>query len=365
MKDGIYVTDCEGPISKNDNAFELSCEFISDGERLFTQLSKYDDVQAEIIKREGYNAGDTLRLVVPFLKAYGVTSREITEFSAKSILVMPSAKDTLHSLQEHMPSFIVSTSYEQYIQVLCEALEFPFENTYHTKLDIDSFPMTHQEQRKIKHLAHEMCSMPPIEIPQGAKSVKDLAEQTNQSVTRINEILWTEISQMELGRKFSSLNPMGGTQKAKAVTSIVNDAGSSLDKVIYVGDSITDVECLRLVRKNRGLTISFNGNAYAVNEAEIAVLAHNSLPVAILGLIFSEFGRDSTFRLVHKMEQDGFRKAVQESHIDSALKYRIRELSPKHLPQVRLITRENIEETIDSSCAFRKLVRGAKIGNLG
>lgn len=364
IKDRIFITDCEGPISKNDNAFELTCEFISNGERLFTQISKYDDVQAEIVKREGYNAGDTLKLIVPFLKAYGVTSTEIMEFSAKSILVMPRAKETLHSLQEHMLCFIVSTSYEQYIQVLCEALEFPFENTYHTKLDIDNFQINDQEQRKIKQLAHEICSMPPIEIPEGAKSVKDLPEQSSQSITRIDEILWDEISQMELGSVFAALNPMGGTEKAKAVTSIVNDVGSSLDRVMYVGDSITDVECFRLV-KSRGVTISFNGNAYAVNGADIAVLSRNSLPVAILGLIFSDFGRDSVFKLVHEMERDGFRKAVQESNLDPALKYRIRELSPKESPQVRLITRENIKEIVDSSCAFRKLVRGAKIGGLG
>ncbi len=365
MKDRILVTDCEGPISKNDNAFELSSEFISDGERLFTQLSRYDDVQAEIIKREGYNAGDTLKLIVPFLKAYGVTSREIMEFSAKTILVMPDAKETLQALGEHMPSFIVSTSYEQYIEALCDALEFPFENTYHTKLDIDNFPMNDQEQRRIKQLAHEICAMPPIEVPQGAKSVCDLVEQSNQSVKRISEILWNEIAQMQLGRRFSSMNPMGGTQKARAVTRIANNVGSSLDRVMYVGDSITDVDCLRLVKKSSGLTISFNGNAYAVNGAEIAVLSHTSSPIAILGLIFSELGRDSTLKLVHQMEQDGIRKTVQESNLDPAIKHSIRELLSKHLPQIRLITSENIREIVDASCLFRKLVRGAKIGNLG
>ena len=365
MRYRIFVTDCEGPISKNDNAFELSSEFISDGERLFTQLSRYDDVQAEIFNREGYNAGDTLKLIVPFLKAYDVTSRDITEFSAKTILVMPNAKEALQALREHIPSFIVSTSYGQYIEALCEVLEFPFENTYHTKLDIDNFPMNNQEQRRIKQLADEVCSMPPIEVPEGAKSVQDLSEQSNRSITRISEIFWSEIAEMQLGRKFSSMNPMGGTQKARAVTNITNDAGSSIDRVMYVGDSITDVECLRLVKKSRGLTISFNGNAYAVKGAEIAVLSHTSLPIAILGLIFSKFGRDSTLKLGRQMEQDGIRKVVQESNLDPALKHGIRELSPKYLPQVRLITPENIREIIDSSCLFRKLVRGAKVGNLG
>ncbi len=71
----VFVSDCEGPISKNDNAFELASQFIPSGDRLFTQISRYDDILADIIKREDYKAGDTLKLILPFLKAYDVTKR--------------------------------------------------------------------------------------------------------------------------------------------------------------------------------------------------------------------------------------------------------------------------------------------------
>ena len=40
----IFISDCEGPISKNDNAFELTAHFIPEGDKLFTNISKYDDV---------------------------------------------------------------------------------------------------------------------------------------------------------------------------------------------------------------------------------------------------------------------------------------------------------------------------------
>ncbi len=30
----IFVSDCEGPISKNDNAFELTASFVQDGDML-------------------------------------------------------------------------------------------------------------------------------------------------------------------------------------------------------------------------------------------------------------------------------------------------------------------------------------------
>ncbi|MEM3004719.1 MAG: hypothetical protein QXK96_05430, partial [Candidatus Bathyarchaeia archaeon] len=65
----VFVSDCEGPISKNDNAFELTEKLIPEGARLFRLISRYDDVQADIVHRRGYRPGDTLKLILPFFKA--------------------------------------------------------------------------------------------------------------------------------------------------------------------------------------------------------------------------------------------------------------------------------------------------------
>ena len=100
----IFITDCEGPISKNDNAFELTSHFIPNGNRLFTLISKYDDILADIVKRPGYKAGDTLKLILPFLKAYGVTNQAILEYSSKNVLLVPGAKEMLHFVKNSMPS---------------------------------------------------------------------------------------------------------------------------------------------------------------------------------------------------------------------------------------------------------------------
>ncbi len=76
----LFISDCEGPISKNDNAFEATAHFVPNGDRLFALISKYDDVLADVVKKPGYNAGDTLKLILPFLKAYGVTDKGLREF---------------------------------------------------------------------------------------------------------------------------------------------------------------------------------------------------------------------------------------------------------------------------------------------
>ena len=39
-KPRIFITDCEGPISKNDNALELTSHIIPDGDYFFTLISK-------------------------------------------------------------------------------------------------------------------------------------------------------------------------------------------------------------------------------------------------------------------------------------------------------------------------------------
>ena len=75
----LFVSDCEGPLSKNDNAFELAANLVPDGGTFFALISKYDDVLADVIQKPCYKAGDTLRLILPFLKAYGATNKQIKD----------------------------------------------------------------------------------------------------------------------------------------------------------------------------------------------------------------------------------------------------------------------------------------------
>jgi len=357
----LFITDCEGPISKNDNAFEITSKFIPKGELLFSQLSKYDDITAGIVKRNGYNAGDTLKLIIPFLKAYGITSSQMRIYSSENILLMPGAKYTMSIIQDKMPSFIVSTSYNQYIQPLCEVLEFPFENTYCTKVDIDAYKVDEKECRRIRHLREEICSMPPFKIHHSAKSIEDLSDRDQQTFGRLDEIIWDEIAHMQLGVALYEVNPMGGFEKERAVKDIARKTGGKLRDVMYVGDSITDVESFRLVKEKGGITISFNGNAFAVKEAEIAVLSENTLVTATLAQVFADQGRDSTLKLIDEREQDSFEKL----NSDLLSENKIEKWHSKTSPEISRITDQNVNEISDKSTIFRKLVRGEKVGKLG
>src|SRR5690606_31791906 len=112
MTKHIFISDCEGPISKNDNAFELATHFIPDGDKLFSLISKYDDILVDVVKKEGYSAGDTLKLILPFFKAFGVTDKQMQEFSEQNIVLIADTKDTLRQILDSTDAFIISTSYE-------------------------------------------------------------------------------------------------------------------------------------------------------------------------------------------------------------------------------------------------------------
>lgn len=357
----LFITDCEGPISKNDNAYELTEFFVPRGDAFFALISKYDDVQADIAKRLGYNAGDTLRLILPFLKAYGATNEKIRKFSAENVLLVPGAKDTLQFVKDSMPSFIVSTSYEQYIHALCDVVDFPSSNVYCTRLNIDKYTMNQNEAKRLKKLREEIVAMPMIQISQGARSVADFSARDQETIRKLDEIFWEEIALKECGKMLEEVNPISGFEKAKAVEEIIEKMESDLCNVMYVGDSITDNQSFHLVRENGGLTVSFNGNAYAIREAEIAVLSDNTIVTSIFADVFSRLGKDYVMRMVEEWSHS----TLKRFYASPKLLSRILKLYPKVLPQVEIISPGNSERLTRESCAFRKTVRGEAIGKLG
>lgn len=357
----VFISDCEGPISKNDNAFEITSHFVPNGDKLFTVISRYDDVLADVIKKPRYKAGYTLKLILPFLKACAVTDQKMREFSAQNLILIPNVRDTLQYVRNVAHAFIVSTSYEHYIKALCQALNFPYENTYCTKVNIDKYHMTAGEKNSLKKLTREISQMSIIEMPAGVKSLSDLPGECRKTIQRLDEIFWKEIANMESGKIFYEVNPVGGEEKADAVKEAVERAGADLSGVMYVGDSITDVEAFKLVKEKCGLTVSFNGNQYAIKNAEIAVLSENSIVTAIIADAFCRFGKRGTLSLMENWS----REALKRSNVNQTLLNRLFVLYPSELPKVKIITSENMEVLIKGSSEFRKKVRGEAIGRLG
>ena len=357
----VFVSDCEGPISKNDNAYEIVAHFVPDGDKVFSIISKYDDVLADSLKRQGYNAGDTLKLVLPFLLAYDVTDRQMRQFSAQTLVLIAGTKDTLRQVLGTAKAFIISTSYEHYIHAFCDVTSFPFENTYCTRIIIDKYSVTAEERAKLKKTAKEIAAMPMITMPPNAMSISDFSSKDRQTIDRLNEIFWREISTMSCGKIYSEIMPVGGTQKAQAIQDITKKLELPLSSVMYVGDSITDVEAFQLVRENGGLAVSFNGNKYAVKNAEVSILSENNLAAAVVFDAFLKHNKDGALQIAANWS----RQTLEKDIVDKTLLKHFFAAYPNALPKVQIVTAKNMESLSGESSEFRKKVRGETVGKLG
>lgn len=336
----FFVSDCEGPISVNDNAFELAGHFIEDGEKFFQIVSHYDDILVDEIKRPGYNAGSTLKLILPFLKAYGATNLNMREFSSRNVLLIPGARATLGLLQFIMPSYIVSTSYEPYIQALCDLTNFSFNQCYCTRLDLDSHPLSEQEGKKLKEFRSSIVSDPEFD--------------------NLERIFWEDIPGMEIGSLIEEVKPVGGEAKKEAVLDIMAKNGFQAQDLMYVGDSITDVEPLHFAKENEGIALSFNGNEFALDNASIAVISDNTVITSIIADLFNRYNRNVVLEFAASFEKDP-EKAVKDHPVNPQLAFKLAETNTK----LEIITEDNLEELKKDSCKFRKEVRGESIGGLG
>ena len=289
----IYVTDCEGPLTRNDNAQEIAERFLPDGAEFFARLSKYDDFLADVVRKPGYNAGDTLRLVPPFLRAFSVSDDEVELFSAEQVLLVPAALKTLDAVSALMPAFIISTSYTPYLRALCDLAGFPFERVRCTKLSLDAWAMPEDEAAWLREVQGQVLARPVIEIPDGARSSDDLSADDRETVAALDDLFWNQMEGRVSGAMVAAVRPVGGGQKLAALEEIVAAEGVEGGGVMYVGDSITDTPPLAAVRAWGGVSLSFNGNGYAIAAAEFAAASPNTEVQAQLAEAFAAGGRDA------------------------------------------------------------------------
>ena len=289
----IYVTDCEGPLTRNDNAQEIAERFLPDGAEFFARLSRYDDFLADVVRRPGYNAGDTLRLVPPFLRAFYVTDEDVELLSAEQVLLVPEALKTLGAVCALMPAFIISTSYTPYLRALCDIAGFPFERARCTELSLDAWAMPEDEATWLREVTTKVLARAVIEIPDGARSADDLSSSDRETVAELDDLFWSQMDGRVSGEMVAAVRPVGGGQKLAALEEIVAAEGAAGADVMYVGDSITDAPPLEAVKSWGGVSLSFNGNGYAIAAAEFAAASPDAEVQAQLARAFAAGGRDA------------------------------------------------------------------------
>lgn len=375
----VFITDCEGPLTLNDNAYELAAEFIEDGGKLFKIISRFDDYLVDDVKLENYHAGDTLKLIVPFYKLAGLTNEKMIKFSRENIYLVDGSDDTLRFANELIDSFIVSTSYGQYIEALCNYIDFPFQNTYHTQLDVDGATNFNQSDKKSDNVSSSSNNSQTIVGDKSPKFIEELkkveefrkiilehGEENEDDFNVLYDIFFNEFPKLEINKYIESVKTVGGKGKQIAVEDIVERLDLGHGSIIYMGDSITDVEPLQYARDNGGLSVSFNGNEYPMNVAEIAVISDHTIVSSILIDLHSRFDKEYVLDFIREYSQKDPSAAFEDFEVDYSLVEEFEKVfHNKKAPIIEIITDENRDYLLKLSKEMRNGIRGKDIGGLG
>ena len=347
MFEKSFITDCEGPLTLNDNAFELADNFIENGGELFKILSLYDDYLVDVVKKPDYKAGNTLKLILPFFVVENLKNEDLIDFSRNNIYSVNDSKFLLEYLKGTMNTYIVSTSYGQYIEAVSNYMEVPFENTFYTNVNVDELELTDDEIEKINEYKNSILENP-------------------DDYDLFDEIFFSEISEMGIYDKIREIEVVGGQGKKLAIDEIIKRDAINTNEILYIGDSITDVEPLDFARKNNGISISFNGNEYPLKVAEIAIVSPSAIATAVIADIYARYDKNNVLEFIDDYNStENMEKLFDDCDIDDEIKKRFFSIFTNNYPLIQIITDENYENILKESKKMRNDIRGQDIGGLG
>jgi energy-converting hydrogenase A subunit R len=301
MKEKTICFDLEGPLSPQDNAYEVMKLMGEEGARIFEVISRYDDV-ISLEGRKGYEPGDTLALIVPFFLAHNITEEDITKVSTRA-KVIDGAAYLFEQLQaENWDIYIISTSYEQHAYNIGQQLGVPEDHIICTNLSLKLLrkvlSKTLREEKALPKKSSHIVKKAEDDI---LALYSDLErDDTDRIVKRLDEFFFRQLPALDFD--VFSTRVIGGERKAEAIRMIAEEKGIALRDIIAVGDSITDYKMLNEVAVHDGLAVVFNGNDYAVPYANVGLA---SVDIRFLYLVCKAFeggGKSAATELVTNWE---------------------------------------------------------------
>lgn len=285
----VIFFDMEGPLSVQDNAYELM-KLFPDGGRVFETISRYDDLLA-LEGREGYEPGDTLALIVPFLVCHGISEQDVERLADEAAIV-DGAPELIESLRQWQV-FCISTSYEQYARRITKRVGIDWNN-----LACTTFAVSHYQQAArqddfamVRDMEREILAMEPGD-DQGMKK-------------RLDRFFWVDLPTTSLGRALEEVKPMGGRRKTAALQAFARALGVPLERTVAVGDSITDARMLETVDRAGGLAVAFNANEYCLPYATMGLASTSIADLQAVLTVWETGGRSEVEQVVRDKEKLG------------------------------------------------------------
>jgi len=284
--------DLEGPLSPQDNAYELM-KLFPNGDKIFEVISRYDDLLA-LEGREGYEPGDTLALIVPFLVLHDISEKDIAALATKASLTDGAAELISWLQSRSWKVFCISTSYEQYAIHVTHKLGIYAHNVACTPFPLDRFHATlhNEDSSLLQQVEQDILIMSPVDDDDRIKQ-------------RLDYFFWEKLPATDLGMAIKEVKPVGGRRKVASLNKFADTYDQPLSKWVVIGDSITDFRMLQAVEEAGGLAIAFNANEYALPCATMSLASTSISDLMEVSEAWQKGGRRGAEKIVREKEKIG------------------------------------------------------------
>ena len=289
-----------------------------------------------------------MKLILPFFVVENLKNEDLINFSQEHIYVVNDSKFLLKYLQNAMNTYIVSTSYGQYIEAVSNFMEFPFKNTYYTDVDMDELNLNDGEILKITEFKKQILENP-------------------KNYELFDDIFFNEIPKMGIYKNIKNIDVIGGEGKKLAIDDIIANDNIDINEILYIGDSITDVEPLRFAREHNGVSIAFNGNDYPLKEAQIAIVSPSAIATAVIANIYVKNDKKTVLSFINDYNNsDDVKKLFEDYKIDLQINEEFfRIFKNIKYPLIKIVDSDNFDDILKESIEMRNRIRGEDVGGLG
>ena len=284
--------DLEGPLSSQDNAYELM-KLFPNGDKIFEVISRYDDLLT-LEGREDYEPGDTLALIVPFLVLHDIPEDNIASLANRASLT-GGATELVSQLQSmSWKIFCITTSYQQYAIRITQKFGIYAHNVAGTVFPLDRFRATlgKEDSVLLRQAEQDILTMSPVDDDDRIKQ-------------RLDYFFWEKLPATDLGMAIKEVKPVGGRRKVAALNKFADTYQQPLSKWVVVGDSITDFRMLQAVEGAGGLAIAFNANEYALPCATMSLASTSISDLVEVSEAWQKGGRRGAEKIVRAKEKVG------------------------------------------------------------
>ncbi|UCG54147.1 MAG: HAD hydrolase family protein [Dehalococcoidia bacterium] len=254
------------------------------GDKVFEVISRYDDLLT-IEGRQGYEPGDTLALIVPFLLLHNITEADIKQLAEKATFINGAVELISRLQKDGWQVFCITTTYEQYARHLTQKLGIEGYNVASTPFRLNSY---------MKLLCQDSTAL----LQDTESSIVDIIDNDSLIKAMLDDFFWQKLPKTEIGRAIKEVKPIGGSRKVTALKRFAKFFKQPLAEWVAVGDSITDFRMLKEVNRAGGISIAFNANQYALPYATLGLASMAISDLEPILSVWHQGGKDEVKQLV-------------------------------------------------------------------